>query len=65
MKRKPTKKACRECRFIVTEGSRCPNCGSTSLTTKWSGYIYVLKIPSRIAEMIDAKREGEYAVIVE
>jgi RNA polymerase subunit RPABC4/transcription elongation factor Spt4 len=65
MRKTSPKKACRKCKFIVKEGNVCPNCGSTSLTTRWSGYIYVVKLPSQIADMINAKGEGEYAVIAE
>ena len=64
MSKRSQKKACRKCKFLVSGGKVCPNCGSTSLTATWSGYVYVLKVPSQIAAMIKAEKEGEYAVIV-
>ncbi len=34
--------ACKKCRMIIKNGSECPICGSSDLTSKWSGYIIVL-----------------------
>jgi len=56
-------KACRNCRLIITEGSKCPNCGGDDLTEKWSSYIIVFDPEkSELAKKIGAKVTGKYAI---
>lgn len=64
MKKLRLRRACRNCRYLVPKGSICPICGSTSLSSRWSGYVYILDIDSQIAQMIEAKSKGEYAIII-
>jgi len=60
---KMTEKACKKCRFIVSEGSKCPNCGNTELTDKWSSYLIVFDPEkSELAKKIEAKLPGKYAL---
>jgi DNA-directed RNA polymerase subunit E" len=57
-------KACRTCRVILAQGGEtCPICGSTSLTSKWSGYIVVLNVDtSDLAKKLNLKANGTYAL---
>ena len=58
------KKACKKCKLFVT-GSECPNCKSTSFSTNWQGRIYIIDSnKSEIAEKINIKTKGEYAIKV-
>ena len=58
------KKACKKCKLVVT-GSECPNCKSTSFSTNWQGRIYIIDSnKSEIAEKINIKTKGEYAIKV-
>lgn len=55
--------ACKNCRLIIVQGNVCPICGSTSLTTKWSGYVVVLNAEkSEIAKKLEIKANGTYAL---
>ncbi len=57
-------RACRNCRKIVS-GNVCDNCGSTSLTTNFQGlFIALLPEESKIAETLEIKKPGHYAVKV-
>ncbi len=59
-------KVCKNCRLIITQGDVCPLCGSTSLTTKWSGYIVIMNFEkSELAKKLDLKVNGTYALSVE
>jgi len=41
----------------------CPLCGSTELTTKWSGYVVILDVEnSEIAKKLNIKVNGKYAL---
>lgn len=56
-------KACKKCKNIITQGDVCPICGSTELTSKWSGYITVLNAEkSEIAKRLGIKVNGRYAL---
>lgn len=58
-----TEKACKSCRFVVSEGSECPNCGGTEFTEKWSSYLVIFSPEkSELAKKIGAKAPGKYAV---
>ena len=58
------KKACKKCKMFV-EGHKCPACGSESFTTSWQGRLYVTDVSeSMIAEKINIKVKGEYAIKV-
>ncbi|WP_410766442.1 transcription elongation factor subunit Spt4 [Haloferax sp. DFSO60] len=58
--------ACRECHFVNDPDSQtCDNCGSTSLTEDWAGYV-VITHPERseIAEEMNVSEPGGYALKV-
>ncbi len=58
------KKACKKCKLFV-EGDTCPSCGSTSFTTSWQGRLFIKDVEkSMIAEKIEVKVKGEYAIKV-
>ncbi len=59
-------KVCKNCKLIITQGDVCPLCGSTSLTTKWSGYVVIMNFEkSELAKKLDLKVNGTYALSVE
>lgn len=55
-------KVCRNCKRIVV-GDVCDNCGSTSFAPAYQG-LFILLDPekSSIAELLNAKKQGHYAV---
>ncbi|MGC8495943.1 MAG: transcription elongation factor subunit Spt4 [Candidatus Micrarchaeia archaeon] len=56
-------KACKHCKLIISHGSVCPICGSTELTTKWSGYIIMIDVDkSELAKKMEIKTNGTYAL---
>ena len=58
------KKACKKCKLFV-EGSQCPNCKGNNFTTSWQGRLLVTDVNySMIAEKINIKVKGEYAIKV-
>jgi DNA-directed RNA polymerase subunit E" len=55
-------RACRTCK-IITEENACPICRSTDLSDDFSGLLIVLDPEnSELAEKIDIKEEGRYAL---
>ncbi len=55
--------ACKNCKLIIMQGNVCPVCGSTQLTTKWSGSIVVIDAEkSEIAKKLEIKVDGTYAI---
>lgn len=57
-------KACRNCKRIVS-GNVCDNCGSSNLTTNFSGLIIILNPEnSEIAREMGFRKPGAYAVKV-
>ncbi len=56
-------KACRECRFLIEEGEKCPNCGGNAFTTFWRGYIIIIDSEkSEIAKKMEINRNGKFAL---
>jgi len=55
------KKACKKCKLFV-EGDTCPGCGSGSFTNTWQGRLYITDVNSEIAQKLDVKVKGEYAI---
>ena len=56
-------KACRNCRFIVEEGTVCPNCNETTFTTFWRGYVVITNPEqSEIAKKMGITRRGKFAL---
>ena len=57
-------KACKKCKLFVEESS-CPICKSNQFSTNWQGRLIILDPEhSIIANKINAKKEGEYAIKV-
>lgn len=57
---------CREChRVLEQDDDACPNCGSTSLTEDWAGYV-IISHPeeSEIAAEMQVTEAGSYALKV-
>lgn len=55
-------KACQKCHRI-TEGNICPTCKDSELTTNWKGFSIILDPDnSKIAEELEAKTPGKYAL---
>ncbi|MEM0441190.1 MAG: transcription elongation factor subunit Spt4 [Candidatus Caldarchaeum sp.] len=58
-------KACRNCRRIVV-GKTCDVCGSSNLSTSFSGLLLVLDVErSQIAKELGIRKTGRYAVKVD
>jgi DNA-directed RNA polymerase subunit E" len=59
-----TGKACKACRMVSTEEvEKCPNCGSSELSAKFSSQIIIFDPEkSKMAEKLGAKVPGRYAV---
>ena len=57
-------KVCRVCHRVVS-GQSCAICGSTSFSTDWSGYVIIIDpARSQIAEKMQVKLAGKYALKV-
>ena len=56
-------KACRNCRMVVEEAEKCPNCEGINFTTFWRGYVIILDPEnSEIAKKIGTTRPGKFAL---
>jgi DNA-directed RNA polymerase subunit E" len=56
-------KACRNCRHVIEEGDKCPNCESNQFTTFWRGYVVITNAEkSEIAKKMGITREGKFAL---
>ena len=60
------KKACKKCKFLVDKNvENCPACKNNTYATTWKGRIIIVDpVRSIIAQKIDAKIKGEYAIKV-
>ncbi|MFC6989641.1 transcription elongation factor subunit Spt4 [Haloplanus sp. GCM10025708] len=58
--------ACRECHHINDPDSQsCSNCGSSSLTEDWAGYVIITHPEqSEVAEEMNVTEPGGYALKV-
>ncbi|MEO2154880.1 MAG: transcription elongation factor subunit Spt4 [Nanoarchaeota archaeon] len=56
-------KACTNCRFL-TDGDKCPLCGSTDLTINWQDAILVVDSNSKMAKLAKIDKEGIFAVFI-
>ncbi|MDE1767815.1 MAG: DNA-directed RNA polymerase subunit E'' [Candidatus Micrarchaeota archaeon] len=55
--------ACRNDRLIIAQGTMCPLCGQSNLTTKWSGQVVILNVDkSEVAKKLGIKVNGTYAI---
>jgi DNA-directed RNA polymerase subunit E" len=58
------KKACKNCKLLV-DGDKCPICKSSSFASSWLGRIFISDVErSMIANKINVKVKGEYAIKV-
>ena len=58
------KQACKRCKLFVEEDT-CPQCGTSSFTNSWQGRLYISDAEkSTIAEKVNIKLKGEYAIKV-
>lgn len=56
-------KACKNCKYLLTEGESCPNCGGEEFTEKFVSFINIFDVErSELAKKIGAKIPGKYAV---
>lgn len=54
-------KACKNCRRLV-EGNECPACKTSDLTKNWKGMTIIIDPDSKIAETMEIKTPGKYAI---
>ena len=56
------KKVCKSCKIFV-EGNVCPLCKGNQFSINWQGRLHVLDAnKSTIAEKVEIKAKGEYAI---
>ncbi len=56
------KKACKNCK-VIYEGDKCPECGSKESTVEFKGRVVILDPEkSEIAQKINIKKPGSYAI---
>jgi DNA-directed RNA polymerase subunit E" len=59
-------KACKQCNFIIKNDNKCPACGSTELSEKFSGIAIIFDAEkSEVARYLGKKSPGEYALKIE
>ena len=56
-------KACKNCKTILSSGTKCPKCGCEELREGFKGKIFVINPEqSEIAQKLNLKEKGEYAI---
>ena len=56
------KKVCKKCKLFV-EGNICPVCKGNQFSVNWQGKLYIVDAnKSMIANKLDIKVKGEYAI---
>lgn len=56
-------RACKICKEIYEDEDKCPHCGSKESTENYKGRVYVVDPEkSEIAEKLNVKREGNFAI---
>jgi len=61
------RRVCRECHRVVEDetSETCPDCGSSSLTEDWAGYVIIADPEdSEIAAQMEITTAGKYALKV-
>mgnify|MGYP006297404141 CR=1 FL=1 len=57
-------KVCKKCKIFV-QGNECPICKGSTFSTNWKGQINILDAnKSKIAEKLEIKVKGKYALKV-
>jgi DNA-directed RNA polymerase subunit E" len=60
-----SKKACKLCHRVITQGNLCPSCKSGELTTSFQGQVIVFDpAGSEVAKRLGIKEPGKYALRV-
>ena len=58
-------KVCKSCRIVIAHGEKCPLCGSTDLTNKWSNYTIMLNAEkSELAKKLGIKVNSTFAITI-
>ncbi|MBI4018816.1 MAG: DNA-directed RNA polymerase subunit E'' [Candidatus Aenigmarchaeota archaeon] len=57
------RRACRKCKRIV-EGSVCPVCQTSELTSSFQGAVMIFDVNSEIAKKLGISAPGTYAIRV-
>lgn len=56
-------RACKQCKTIVNEGNKCPECGSEELTDSYKGKVIILNPEkSEVAKNLKHSKKGTFAV---
>lgn len=56
-------KACRNCRKVVENADKCPNCEGEQFTTFWRGYVVIMDPDhSEIGQKMGIHVPGKYAL---
>jgi len=56
-----TKKACINCKIVVS-GNECPLCKGKDFSETLKGRIYIFDTNSQVAQKLEFKLKGEYAI---
>ena len=59
-----TKRACKICKLVITQGNICPNCKSGETTASFQGTVVVFDTSSELAQKLGVKEPGRYALRV-
>ena len=58
-------KACKNCKYIVKEGKKCPICNSDELTERFSGIVIIIDPErSKVAKFLGINTPGEFALSI-
>jgi len=58
-------KVCRSCKEIITEGNKCPSCGSENIADSFKGRVVILDPEkSEIAKNLKHSKKGAFAIKV-
>ena len=56
-------KACKQCKFLIESGTKCPRCGSEEIADNSKGKVAIIKPEeSEVAKNLKIKNKGNYAI---
>lgn len=58
------RRACRDCKRIITKGTNCPVCKTNNTTTNFQGTIVIFDAESAVAKKLGITAPGTYAIKV-
>lgn len=58
------RKACKQCKRIITKGSICPVCKTSEVTSSFQGVVVIFDVQSEIAKKLGITVPGKYAIKV-